>query len=182
LVRCGVIGYGLFGAHHARAFAAAPGAELVAIAVPSEASRAAAIAAHAGAAVHTDYHQLLERADIDAVSFVVPNGLCGKQLKSGRKSGILGAATCPRLLARSFTMPKATMPPPPVSCVHEIGETAGKVWKTLNQHGSQSVAKLVERVGGNRDVAMQAMGWLAREGKLEISETKRGKVVALKEE
>jgi hypothetical protein len=69
-----------------------------------------------------------------------------------------------------------------VSCVQEIGETAGKVWQTLKEHGSLSVAKLVERVGGNRDVAMQAMGWLAREDKLEISETKRGNVVALKEE
>ena len=74
-VRCGVIGYGLFGAHHARAFAAAPGAELAAIAVPSEASRAVATAAHAGAALYTDYRQLLERPDIDAVSIVVPNVL-----------------------------------------------------------------------------------------------------------
>jgi myo-inositol 2-dehydrogenase / D-chiro-inositol 1-dehydrogenase len=75
VIRCGVIGYGLFGAHHAKAFAAASGGELVAIAVPSDASRAAAIAAHAGAAVYADYRQLLERADIDAVSIVVPNVL-----------------------------------------------------------------------------------------------------------
>jgi hypothetical protein len=44
-----------------------------------------------------------------------------------------------------------------------------------------SMAKLVERVGGNRDVVMQAVGWLAREDKLEISETKRGKTLALRE-
>ena len=75
LVRCGVIGYGLFGAQHAKAFAAAPGAELIAIAVPSEASRAAAAAAHGGAAVYADYRQILERTDIDAVSIVVPNVL-----------------------------------------------------------------------------------------------------------
>ena len=41
--------------------------------------------------------------------------------------------------------------------------------------------ELVERVGGNRDVVMQAVGWLAREDKLEIGETKRGKTLALKE-
>jgi hypothetical protein len=63
----------------------------------------------------------------------------------------------------------------------QIGETAGAVWHVLNDHGPQSLAKLVERVGGNRDVVMQGIGWLAREGKLEITETKRGKVVALKE-
>ena len=63
----------------------------------------------------------------------------------------------------------------------QIGETAGAVWHVLNDHGPQSLAKLVERVGGNRDLVMQGIGWLAREGKLEISETKRGKVVSLKE-
>ena len=67
------------------------------------------------------------------------------------------------------------------SCLHEIGETAGQVWQALHKHGSMSVAKLVEHVGGNRDVLMQAVGWLAREGKLDISETKRGKTLALKE-
>jgi len=78
-------------------------------------------------------------------------------------------------------MAKAATPAPPVPCVQEIGETAGNVWQALNKHGSMSVAKLVERIGGNRDVVMQAVGWLAREGKLEISETKRGKTLALKE-
>jgi len=79
-------------------------------------------------------------------------------------------------------MAKAAAPPaPPVSCVQEIGETAGNVWQSLNKHGSMSVAKLVERIGGNRDVVMQAIGWLAREGKLDISETKRGKTLALKD-
>ena len=69
-----------------------------------------------------------------------------------------------------------------VSCVNQIGETAGTVWKTLDKHGSMSLAKLVERVGGNRDVVMQAIGWLAREDKLEISETSRGRTITLKRE
>lgn len=72
-IRFGLIGYGLFGAHHARAVAALPGAELRAIAVPSEASRGAAEAAHPQAAIYADYHELLARDDIDAVSVVVPN-------------------------------------------------------------------------------------------------------------
>jgi hypothetical protein len=66
--------------------------------------------------------------------------------------------------------------------VQQIGETAGAVWHALNENGPLSVAKLVEHVGGNRDVVMQAVGWLAREGKIEITETKRGKVVSLIEE
>jgi hypothetical protein len=66
--------------------------------------------------------------------------------------------------------------------VAQIGEAAGAVWRVLNDQGPQSLAKIVERVGGNRDLVMQGIGWLAREDKLEISETKRGRIIALKEE
>ena len=65
------------------------------------------------------------------------------------------------------------------SAVQQVGETAGAVWHALDEHGPQSLAKLVERVGGNRDVVMQAVGWLAREGKIDIAETKRGRVISL---
>ncbi len=68
------------------------------------------------------------------------------------------------------------------SPVQQVGEAAGAVWHALNESGPLSYAKLVERVGVNRDTVMQAVGWLAREGKLEIRETKRGRVVALREE
>jgi hypothetical protein len=68
------------------------------------------------------------------------------------------------------------------SPVQQIGETAGAIWHALNENGSLSYAKLVEQVGGNRDVVMQAVGWLAREGKVEITETKRGRVLSLREE
>lgn len=72
-LRFGLIGYGLFGAHHARAIAGTAGAELRAIAVPSEKSQALAQAAHPSAYIHGDYRELLARDDIDAVNVVVPN-------------------------------------------------------------------------------------------------------------
>ena len=74
-VRYGLVGYGLFGAHHAKAIGAAPSAELAAGAVKSEASQAAAREAHPGVEVCGDYRELLDRDDIDIIDVTVPNVL-----------------------------------------------------------------------------------------------------------
>ncbi len=65
------------------------------------------------------------------------------------------------------------------SLVDQIGDAAGKVWHALHKDGSLSIAKLVETVELNRDLVMQAIGWLAREGKLHFTETKRGRLLSL---
>ncbi len=64
--------------------------------------------------------------------------------------------------------------------IEQIGAAAGKVWHALDEHGPLSQAKLVKEVDLPRDLVMQAVGWLAREDKLTIDES-RSKVVALKE-
>lgn len=89
-VRFGLVGYGLFGAHHADAIVNTDGAKLAAIAVKSDNSQSAARDAHPAADVCGDYRELLARDDIDIVSVVVPNHLhyevgravleCGKHL------------------------------------------------------------------------------------------------------
>lgn len=68
------------------------------------------------------------------------------------------------------------------SPVHQIGETAGAIWQALSTNGPLSVAKLAEKTAVNRDLFMQALGWLAREDKIDISETKRGRIVSLRPE
>ena len=65
------------------------------------------------------------------------------------------------------------------SMVWQIGEAAGIVWRALEEYGPLSPAKLSKVVELPRDTAMQAVGWLAREGKLSIEETSRGKLIAL---
>jgi hypothetical protein len=65
------------------------------------------------------------------------------------------------------------------SCTMQIGETAGAVWRTLSEQGPLSCAKLAKEIDAPRDVIMQAIGWLAREDKVSIEETPRGRVVAL---
>ena len=74
-MRFGLIGYGLWGRHHATALAGAPGATLAAIACASEATAAAARRDVPGVPVEIGYRALLARADVDAVAVVVPNHL-----------------------------------------------------------------------------------------------------------
>jgi myo-inositol 2-dehydrogenase / D-chiro-inositol 1-dehydrogenase len=74
-LRFGLIGYGLWGRHHARAITRAPGARLAAVACGSQETEAAAKADFPGVTVFRGYRSLLEIADLDAVDIVVPNHL-----------------------------------------------------------------------------------------------------------
>ena len=56
------------------------------------------------------------------------------------------------------------------SVVDQIGDTAGLVWHYLNANESCSLTQLAKDIDAPRDVIMQAVGWLAREGKLAIEE------------
>jgi myo-inositol 2-dehydrogenase/D-chiro-inositol 1-dehydrogenase len=73
-IRFGLIGYGAWGSHHARAIASVPGAELVAIAAHSPASCERARADHPQAKVHADYREML-REELDVVDVVLPSHL-----------------------------------------------------------------------------------------------------------
>jgi len=63
--------------------------------------------------------------------------------------------------------------------VDQIGETAGAVWHCLSENGAMSMTKLVKSIDAPRDTVMQAVGWLAREDKVTIDETTRGRVIGL---
>jgi len=54
-----------------------------------------------------------------------------------------------------------------------IGETAGKIWHYLKENGEVTSLKLKSALGiTNADLYM-AIGWLAREGNLHVSEYKK---------
>jgi len=57
-----------------------------------------------------------------------------------------------------------------VCCVAHIGETAGAIWKALADKGPLTTARLVKEIDAPRDVVMQALGWLAREDKIDIED------------
>lgn len=87
-VRFGLIGYGAWGQHHARAITSVADAELIAIAGRSEESVARAKSDHPGAHVYSDYQEMLRAESLDAVDIVLPSDLhysvASDVLSSGR--------------------------------------------------------------------------------------------------
>jgi hypothetical protein len=67
----------------------------------------------------------------------------------------------------------------PECTIEQIGQTAGLIWHALEENGPYSMTRLVKAVGVPRDTVILAVGWLAREGKIRINDTKRGRIVAL---
>ena len=72
----------------------------------------------------------------------------------------------------------ATTEAPP-NGVMQIGEVAGMVYHTLIEEKRISTARLSRTVDAPRDLVMQAIGWLAREDKVVIEPTSRGKIISL---
>jgi myo-inositol 2-dehydrogenase/D-chiro-inositol 1-dehydrogenase len=74
-VRCGLIGYGAWGQHHARAISSIDGATLAAIAAHSPESQARAKADHPKAQIYGDYRQMLADEKLDLCDVVLPSDL-----------------------------------------------------------------------------------------------------------
>ena len=62
----------------------------------------------------------------------------------------------------------------------KVGEAAGKVWQALSSEGPQTVTQLKKQLNGSSDVVTFALGWLAREDKVEITQDKKTFKVKLK--
>lgn len=107
-LRFGLIGYGLWGTHHAGAIEKTQGARLAAIAERSEEGRAAAKEAHPEVDIYDDYRKLLARADIDVVDVVIPSHLHHEAATAALEAGkhlflekpmVLSVAHCDELIA-----------------------------------------------------------------------------------
>ena len=62
----------------------------------------------------------------------------------------------------------------------EIGHVAGEVWGILSQHGELTLADLKKEVPAPADLVLAAIGWLAREDKLEFTTAGRKVKVSLR--
>jgi hypothetical protein len=63
--------------------------------------------------------------------------------------------------------------------VCQIGAVAGKVWHYLEESGPVTMSQLAKDMNAPRDVVMQGVGWLAREGKVTFYNGARSKRIGL---
>lgn len=61
-----------------------------------------------------------------------------------------------------------------------VGETAGKIWHSLSNDGPQTVAQLKKKLNGSGEMVNFALGWLAREDKIDIVQEKKNYLIQLK--
>ena len=50
-----------------------------------------------------------------------------------------------------------------------IGQTAGQIWNYLNENGETTITKMKRDLDLKANFAELGLGWLAREGKVEMS-------------
>lgn len=94
----------------------------------------------------------------------MPDKICSSS--NGRNAG--GSLPCPGTIAMPTIMQKT------------IGDTAGKIWEHLNAHGATSVLKLKSALSISNSLMFLALGWLARENKVDVVEEGYSFTVSLK--
>ncbi len=63
----------------------------------------------------------------------------------------------------------------------EVIETAGKTWRTLAEKGETSIADLAKILQQEEELVCQAIGWLAREDKINYNTRNNKTMVSLVE-
>jgi len=63
----------------------------------------------------------------------------------------------------------------------KIGEVAGKVWDELKEKGEESTSAVADALDEPQTKVNMAIGWLAKEGKLDFDTEGRGNLLSLKD-
>jgi Winged helix-turn-helix domain (DUF2582) len=62
----------------------------------------------------------------------------------------------------------------------KVGETAGKIYRALASDGPHTVTQLKKKLNGSGELVNFALGWLAREDKIDIVQEKKTFHIQLK--
>ena len=58
--------------------------------------------------------------------------------------------------------------------ITEIGITAGDIWHYLDKHNSATLQELITGIRKPRELILMSLGWLAREGHVNLGDEKTG--------
>jgi hypothetical protein len=61
----------------------------------------------------------------------------------------------------------------------KVGQTAGRIWEALREREEVSISRIPTIVSEKQVITYQALGWLAREGKIKYSSKGKGTYVSL---
>jgi len=64
--------------------------------------------------------------------------------------------------------------------IYDVGEFSGIVWRLLSERGELTTATIKRETKENDFMVGAALGWLAREGKIELQKSGRSIKAALK--
>lgn len=64
--------------------------------------------------------------------------------------------------------------------IDKIGTTAGKIWEFLNEHKETTILKIKTNLKLSNSLVCIGIGWLAREGKVNIKTGKKDYKISLK--
>lgn len=62
----------------------------------------------------------------------------------------------------------------------KIGKIAGEIWKYLGEHQEVTPTELIRELSGTERTVCMAIGWLAREDKIEFKQEGRTSYINLK--
>lgn len=99
-----------------------------------------------------------------------PSASESKSKKSATKT------VTPKATTGKKSSPQPATPKPEFTHI-AIGHTAGDIWGVLSTDGPKTITELKKSVQASGDVVVAAVGWLAREDKLEYITT--GKTVKI---
>lgn len=63
----------------------------------------------------------------------------------------------------------------------KIGKTAGKIWKLLQKHDEISISQFPKMLNEKAVIVNQALGWLAREDKINYRQESNRTLISLSE-
>ena len=58
--------------------------------------------------------------------------------------------------------------------ITEIGITAGDIWHYLDKHGNATLNQLHQGIRKSKELILMSLGWLAREGHVNLGDEKTG--------